>query len=87
MDAFGIDAKILIAIKTDRYSPVEGIKLDNLSKIYKAFEKIERRLDDVCQALNLLVDNTFKKDQAATRTLFKSLITITKIRSQDEDED
>jgi hypothetical protein len=95
MDAFGIDAKTLLAIKSDRYCPVDGIKLDNLSKIYKGFEHIEKRLDTMYQALNLLADNAFDENQTAKRLQFKTLVKLTKKKSVthkeeddfDEDED
>lgn len=44
MRAFGISAETLIAIKKDNYSPVEGISLDNQSKIYKEFKRLEAKI-------------------------------------------
>jgi hypothetical protein len=91
MKAFGIDAKTLLAIKDNRYSPVEGIKLDNLSKIYKGFESLEKRFDCLYLALNLLADNVFAGKNDQLRLKFKSLIKQTKQKSlcvfeEDKDE-
>ena|ERR1700675_2577727 len=47
MKAFGINAETLVAIKKNKYCPIDGISLDNLSKIYaefKAFNKTILRL-------------------------------------------
>lgn len=45
MRVFGINAHTLIAIKERRYCPVDGISLNNLSKIHAEFNKVERRAD------------------------------------------
>lgn len=47
MHVFGISAETLIAIKKNKYCPVEGIALDNLSKIYNEFENLKKRMDKV----------------------------------------
>jgi hypothetical protein len=44
MKYFGISADTLVAIKKGTYCPVEGIHLDNLSKIQKEFKTITRKL-------------------------------------------
>ena len=37
MDVFGITSETLVAIKRNCYDPIDGISLDNQSKIYKEF--------------------------------------------------
>jgi hypothetical protein len=78
MKSYGIDAKVLLAIKEDRYCPVEGIKMDTLSKIYKGFEALEKRFDCLYTALNLLADNGFSDKETSKRMQFKSLIKLSK---------
>lgn len=52
MNAFGITADTLIAIKKDKYDPVDGISLDNQSKIYKEFKRLEDKIDGLLRGLN-----------------------------------
>ncbi len=59
MDAFGINAETLIAIKKDKYDPVYGISLDNQSKIYKEFSKIENKIDGFLRGLNYIAEIMF----------------------------
>jgi len=89
MEVFGIDCETLIAIKKDKYHPVDGISLDNLSKIYKAFGLIEKKMTNIYQALNLLADNAFNENETSKRILFKSLIKVAKKKEiiQDDYED
>ncbi len=89
MEAFGIDCETLIAIKKDKYHPIDGISMDNLSKIYKAFGLIEKKITNLYQALNMLSDNAFDDKQTAQRMLFKSLIKVAKKKTitQDDFED
>lgn len=56
MESFGIDAATLIAIKRDKYCPIDGISLDNQSKIYNEFRKIEKTYDKIFDALAYLGD-------------------------------
>jgi hypothetical protein len=58
MDAFGISCETLVAIKRDCYDPVEGISLDNQSKIYKQFAKIEKKMQKMQLAIEYLFDNS-----------------------------
>lgn len=54
MQVFGINCETLLAIKKDNYCPVDGIKLDNLSKIYKHFDYIEKKLHYLKRANNYM---------------------------------
>ena len=71
MEAFGIDCDTLVAIKKDKYHPVDGISMDNLSKIYKGFKEIENKITNLYQALNMLAEsNAFSEEKTAKRILF-----------------
>ena len=59
MKAFGITAETLIAIKKDKYDPVDGISLDNQSKIYKEFRNIESKIEGFLRGLNYMADVMF----------------------------
>lgn len=73
MKAFGITAETLIAIKKDKYDPVEGISLDNQSKIYKEFKHLEDRIESLLRAINHIAECMFttKADKAAYKKSFK----------------
>jgi hypothetical protein len=73
MHAFGISAETLVAIKKDKYDPVDGISLDNQSKIYKEFKKIEDRIDGLLRAINFIAEAMFiaKEDKAAFKKSFR----------------
>ena len=59
MNAFGITADTLVAIKKDKYDPIDGISLDNQSKIYKEFRKVEEKMDGFLRGLNYLAETMF----------------------------
>jgi len=40
MKTFGINAETLVAIKKNKYCPIDGISMDNLSKIYSEFKSL-----------------------------------------------
>lgn len=69
MHSFGINAKTMTAIKENRYSPVDGISLDNLSKIYSEFNKTHRAIEKIYELLNffkhilMIKDSDFKDYQ------------------------
>jgi len=73
MKAFGISAETLIAIKKDKYDPVEGISLDNQSKIYKEFKRLEDRIDSLLRGINFIADCMFtdKISKAAFKKSFR----------------
>jgi DNA gyrase/topoisomerase IV subunit A len=73
MKAFGITAETLIAIKKDKYDPVEGISLDNQSKIYKEFKRLEERIDSLLRGINHIAECMFttKADKAAYKKSLK----------------
>ena len=73
MKAFGITAETLVAIKKDKYDPVDGISLDNQSKIYKEFKRLEDRIDSLLRGIDYIAECMFttKKDKAAYKKSFK----------------
>lgn len=56
MKAFGINAQTLVAIKKEKYDPVDGISLDNQSKIYKEFQLLKEQIDGLFNGLNFIAD-------------------------------
>ncbi len=87
MDAFGITSETLVAIKRNCYDPVEGISLDNQSKIYKEFRRIEKALDEFFEVFKFLADNCFEAKEKSKRTAFKSLLGLVKKKEKKQDED
>lgn len=73
MKAFGISAETLIAIKKDKYDPVDGISLDNQSKIYKEFKRLEDRIESLLRGINHIAECMFtdKKSKADYKKSFK----------------
>jgi uncharacterized protein YktA (UPF0223 family) len=62
MKAFGITSETLVAIKKDKYDPVEGISLDNQSKIYKEFKRLEERIDSLLRGIDYIGDCLYTDD-------------------------
>lgn len=62
MKVFGITAETIVAIKKDKYCPVDGIKLDNLSKIYKHFDYLEKKIHYLTRANNYISKLLFIDD-------------------------
>lgn len=56
METFGINAQTLIAIKTGNYDPLDGISLDNQSKIYREFKKVSSEIHKLRLALTMVAD-------------------------------
>ena len=73
MNAFGISSETLVAIKKDKYDPVDGISLDNQSKIYKEFKRIEDRIDSLLRGINHIAECMFidKKSKAEYKKSFR----------------
>lgn len=73
MNAFGITAETLIAIKKDKYDPIDGISLDNQSKIYKEFKRIEDRIESLLRGINFIAECMFvdKEDKAKFKKSMK----------------
>jgi DNA-binding Xre family transcriptional regulator len=73
MHAFGITSETLIAIKKDKYDPVDGISLDNQSKIYKEFKRLEDRIDSLLRGINYIAECMFttRQDKAAYKKSFR----------------
>ncbi len=59
MKTFGITAETLVAIKKDKYSPVDGISLDNQSKIYKEFKSLTDQIATLKRMIEVMVDTMF----------------------------
>jgi len=87
MDAFGISAETLVAIKRDCYCPVDGISLDNLSKIYKEFTRLENRLAKLTDAIKFIADNAFNDSYGAKRETLRQLIKVRKKEPEYEDDE
>lgn len=94
MHAFGISAETLIAIKKDKYDPVDGISLDNQSKIYKEFKRLEDRIDSLLRGINHIAKCIFidKKSKDEYKKSFKKPKKATpgkkpKINKKEEDEE
>ncbi len=62
MEVFGITSETLVAIKRNCYDPVDGISLDNQSKIYKEFERVNKKLHKIKLALKYLADNHLNEE-------------------------
>lgn len=73
MKAFGITADTLIAIKKDKYDPIDGISLDNQSKIYKEFKRIEDKIESLLRGINYIAEIMFidKKEKSEFKKSFK----------------
>ena len=73
MKAFGITCETLVAIKKDKYDPVDGISLDNQSKIYKEFKRLEERIESLLRGINHIAEIMFieKKEKAEFKKSFK----------------
>ena len=59
MQTFGIAAETLVAIKKDKYSPVDGISLDNQSKIYKEFKALTEQIAGLKRMVDVMADTMF----------------------------
>lgn len=59
METFGVNADTLAAIKKNKYCPVDGISLDNLSKIHNAFDLLEKHVTKVKRGIKYLSDILF----------------------------
>ncbi len=91
MKAFGITADTLIAIKKDKYDPVEGISLDNQSKIYREFRNIELKIESFLRGLNYIAEIMFinKKEKELFKKSFKKpkkVKEVKKSKCHDSDE-
>lgn len=85
MDVFGITAETLVAIKNNHFCPIEGITLDNQSKIYNEFNKITKITNKLYEALaylsdTLLLENTFEKAS------FEAMIDYVSIKKRQDKE-
>lgn len=87
MDMFGIGAETLLAIKRGCYDPIDGISLDNQSKIYKEFARIQKKLDKTIDALKFIADNGFGKDDTVKRMMLKTIIGVRKSKPEEEREE
>ncbi len=77
MKAFGINAQTLVAIKKDKYDPVTGISLDNQSKIYKEFKRLENKIEKIMRGLNYIAEIMFIEKSDLTK--FKKILNKPKI--------
>jgi hypothetical protein len=59
MSTFGINAQTLIAIKKNKYCPIDGISMDNLSKIYSEFKSIRTAIVKLQRSANYFAEILF----------------------------
>jgi hypothetical protein len=59
MEAFGLSARTMQAIRENRYSSVDGISQDNIKKIQQEFLYINKQVTMLTKALTKLVDTIF----------------------------
>lgn len=92
MHAFGIRADTLIAIKEERYDPVHGISLDNQSKIYNEFKRLDDKIASLLRAINHIGRIMFieKKEIEGFKKSFKKPKTAkpgkpSKVKSEEEE--
>lgn len=83
MDVFGIDAATLLAIKRDKYCPIDGIALDNQSKIYNEFRKIEKTCDKIFDALDYLGEHMLVPGTLESMS-FRTMIGFQAIKDRQE---
>lgn len=76
MKAFGIASETLVAIKREKYDPVDGISLDNQSKIYKEFERLEKNIIKIMSSLDYLCDILLIDTEQETK--FRKILGIKK---------
>ncbi len=94
MQVFGINAETLIAIKKDNYSPVDGIHLDTLGKIYNHFKLLENKIVFLENKVKCMVDTVYpdkESKSAFTKAIQKKVSkkksdAITKDEADDEEE-
>jgi hypothetical protein len=91
MKVFGITAEMLVAIKKDKYSPVDGISLDNQSKIYKEFTRLETKILLLEAAINYIAEAIFF-DKDSKKEFLKATQKAKKVKKipkkcQDEEEE
>ena len=79
MTIFGISCETLVAIKRNCYSPVEGISLDNQSKIYKEFARLDKKLDLVMETLTV-----FSESDSVKRKAFKEIFSPKKPKKKEK---
>jgi len=56
MDTFKISAETLIAIKKGLYDPVDGIYLDDHIKVIKQFQKVDKKLTKLQNAITFIAE-------------------------------
>lgn len=90
MQAFGINAETLVAIKNDRFSPVYGISTDNLSKVQNEFERLEKSIDKLNKAIkyiaNILIIDPDELKYFKNKYIKKSKKSSFEEKNYDEDE-
>ena len=87
MEVFGITSETLVAIKAGRYSPIDGISLDNQSKIYNEFSRLEKRIKRLTDGLKFIADNVLDASEIEKITAFQLLIGMKpkKVASDEEE--
>lgn len=88
LEAFGITAETLVAIKRDKYCPLDGISLDNQSKIYNKFQEVQKSYDKIFDALAYLGEVLIFAGQGPlageTPMIYKTMIDYAGIKKRQE---
>lgn len=88
MNAFGINAETLVAIKKDKYDPIDGISLDNQSKIYKECKRLEDKIESLLRGINHMAKIMFidKEELAEYKKSFKKTKKVKAVKKTKCDE-
>lgn len=88
MKSFGVTAETLVAIKRGKYDPIDGISLDNQSKIYKKFSDISEEISLLKKSIDFIASVLFTDKEA--KKLYKEALNKKKIgrknKKNEEDE-
>lgn len=85
MRVYGVNAETLVAIKDNRYHPVDGISLDNLVKIYNEFERLDRKIDKIRGYVLMIFSILFpKQDWKDAYKVYRKTIKEDNLKKQAE---
>lgn len=86
MEAFGLNAMTMQAIRDDRYHPVDGVDYDTLTKIQNEFIKHEKQIEVLVSAITELVDTIYfdseMKKHFMAKTKFKRAVMNRRVRKR-----
>jgi hypothetical protein len=84
MQTFGITAETLVAIKKDKYDPIDGISMDNQSKIYKEFKRLQDMMEAYQRGLNFFASTLFGMEEGYKKALLKPKPKKKNVKKDDE---